>query len=474
MESGQIIGEITEIFRALSAIPHPSGHEEALARAVAERLRAMGGTVETDGVWNLRCDLPASPGLEDTPRVCVQGHLDMVCAVAPGSDYDPLRDGIRTRVEGGWLRSDGRSSLGADNLLANCAVLWLLGQNFPHGPVRLLLTTMEEQALGGARAMDPRWLEGVQFLINTDGFRGDRIIIGSAGGCRQHWRRTMRTVPAKDSAFRLTLSGFPGGHSGDDIAKGRVNPLRLLARLLAGTDTEVAALSGGTALNAIPAAATAVVVPRDPERLRRALDRVTEAGGRAVLEPLPGPAPEIWAPVDRQAALDFLLSLPHGLLAMNPDYPKVPACSANLGVVDRDGDTLSVRVFLRGTPQEALDRAAGGCALVADRCGFALEREVRYPPWGGTGHNPLAEAMSALWERRNGTPIEVTPVHVGLEPSRLLRGRPDLTAAVLGVTIRNAHSVRERAELASLPPFVRLLRDTLTHIARRKGDLSPC
>ena len=30
------------------------------------------------------------------------------------------------------------------------------------------------------------------------------------------------------------------------------------------------------------------------------------------------------------------------------------------------------------------------------------------------------------------------------------------------------------AELASLPPFVRLLRDTLTHIARRKGDLSPC
>ena len=67
MESSQIAREIVEQFRVLAAIPHPSGREEELTRALAKLLRAMGGTVEVDGMWNLRCDLPATSGLEDAP-----------------------------------------------------------------------------------------------------------------------------------------------------------------------------------------------------------------------------------------------------------------------------------------------------------------------------------------------------------------------------------------------------------------------
>ena len=473
MESRQIALEIVKLFRALSAIPHPSGQEAELSRAIAQLLRSMGGTAVLDPLWNLRCDLPASPGLEEAPRVCIQGHLDMVCAVAPGSGYLPEQDGIQICVEDDWLRSDGRSSLGADNLLADCAVLWLLRQGIPHGPLRLLFTTREEQALGGAKGMDPRWLDGVRYLVNIDGFRGDRIVIGSAGGCRQLWRRAIRTLPNDRPVWRVSLTGFPGGHSGEDIGKGRVNPLRLLARLLGEADVEIASLSGGTSLNAIPSTAAAVVAPRNVDALRVALQQVSALGGQATLEPLSAPAP-LWSHVDRQAVLDFLLSLPLGVLAWLPDFPQVPACSANLGRVVWEARAVTVYQFLRGSPQAALDRAARGCHLLAERCGFALAREINYPPWGGSADNPLARRMAELWRRRNGTSIQVAPVHVGLEPSWLLQSHPNISAAVIGTTILNAHSVQEMASLEALPRFVFLLRDLLEEVAHTKGVSDPC
>ena len=464
MDPNQIIREIIQQFRTLSAIPHPSGREERLATTLSQLFQSMGGTIQTDSLWNLRCDFPATAGLEQAPLVCIQGHLDMVCAKAPGSHYVPDRDGIVCLIEDGWLKSDGQSSLGADNLLASSAALWLLNQKFRHGPIRLLFTTREEQALEGAKALDPHWLDGVRYLINTDGFQGNRIIVGSAGGCYQIWKRPMETHPDPRTPYCVTLSGFPGGHSASDIDKGRINPLRLLATLLAETDAEVASLTGGSAMNAIPSEAAAVVVPKQIDRLRKALEQVTELGGMVGLEPLSAPV-SVWSPVDRQAALDFLLTLPNGVLAWLPNWPKVPACSANLGKVEWEQDTLALHVFLRGTPQEALDRTARGCGLLADRCGFTLAQELGYPPWDGTQDNPLAQRISALWSRRNGTPMEITPVHEGLEPSQLIPKHPDVCAVIIGTTILDAHSTRERASLEAIPHFVHLLKDTLEEIA---------
>ena len=82
--------------------------------------------------------------------------------------------------------------------------------------------------------------------------------------------------------------------------------------------------------------------------------------------------------------------------------------------------------------------------------------------------------MAELWRRRNGTSIQVAPVHVGLEPSWLLQSHPNISAAVIGTTILNAHSVQEMASLEALPRFVFLLRDLLEEVAHTKGVSDPC
>ncbi|MCD8142472.1 MAG: M20/M25/M40 family metallo-hydrolase, partial [Clostridiales bacterium] len=408
-----------------------------------------------DGAGNLRCDLPATAGREGQSVLCIQGHLDMVCAAAPGSGYDPQRDGITCVVEGGFLRSDGRSSLGADDLLGVASALWLLEQGTAHGPLRLLLTVQEETGLQGAAQVPPDWLDGVAALVNVDGFSAHRCVVAAAGGVRQRWTRPIATVDCPLPAWRVTLSGYPGGHSGSDIGRGRENPLRLLAALAAQSGGELASLSGGQALNAIPTGGELVVCLADPARLERLLAASVPAE-RYTLEPMDKPT-RVCAPWDGQAVLDFLLSLLLGVLGWRQDAPTVPAASTNLGVIDWRGDGVTVGLFHRAGHAVVLERTANGAALHAERCGFVKEAENAYAPWEGTTDSPLARRVADCYRAVTGREMEVTAVHVGLEPAALLAHHPGLPAVSIGPTILDPHSVSERAALEELPDFVRVL-----------------
>lgn len=119
----QTTTQILDCFLSLSAIPRPSGGEAAVAAWLAGRLEAAGLPCETDDSHNLRCPLPATPGCEGAPGVILQAHTDMVCVSAPGGGWRPGVDGVTTKLQEGFLRSDGRSSLGADNGLGVALML---------------------------------------------------------------------------------------------------------------------------------------------------------------------------------------------------------------------------------------------------------------------------------------------------------------------------------------------------------------
>ena len=80
-------------------------------------------------------------------------------------------------------------------------------------------------------------------------------------------------------AWRIKVFGLKGGHSGVDIHQGRGNAMRILGatlqRVLDELPAELADMNGGSAQNAIPREASAVVVARS--RIAKA----TEASGRA-------------------------------------------------------------------------------------------------------------------------------------------------------------------------------------------------
>lgn len=477
-----ITAGIVAEFQGMCTVPHPSHGEKAVGELLSRRLEELGGVPVMDAAGNLTADLPAAPGCEDAPLTILQGHMDMVCAVRPGSGYVPDRDPIRTVTADGFLRSDGRSSLGADNGLGNAAVLWLLGQKLARGPVRVIFTVAEEVGLAGAREVDPAWLAGAKYLLNTDGFHLGTAVVGSAGGRRETFSRPLTRCPAEEgAAFTITLSGFSGGHSGDDIHRGRGNPIKALTALLSALPFPwaLADFSGGQAHNAIPTGASAVVVlsPDHVPDLKAAFEawaaeleqahRASDPEFKAALEAVALPK-LVWDDLCRDALLAITGGLTHGVQRWHTDFPGVVSASANLGRVWTEECTVKVAEFLRCADPADEETLANAHRRLAEENGFGVTA-TGYPAWQGRPDNPLALLLDGVFRRETGRGMNISAVHVGLEPSLFHVKAPELVMAVTGPDILDAHSPDERAPLSSLPAYAALLAGTLEEIGRQRG-----
>ena len=475
MTDKQIVHGIVEQFSELCRHPHPSYGEGPLADYVQALLIQRGLAPVRDKWDNIMADVPATPGREHAPLTVIQGHLDMVCAVKPGSGYDPATSPVVSVVENGVLRSDGNSSLGADNNLGNAVVLWMMEQNLAHGPLRLLFTTAEEVGLQGAKKVDPSWLESADYLINTDGFVLGKAIVSAAGGLREKFTHPVQKVArSRDSVFSLELTGFPGGHSGYDIHRGRLNPIRLAAWWLSelNVEYELLALSGGHAENAIPMDCSVLLAvdQADVPALQKAAEGLNEVsageqGGKVTLTPVESDSNNAWSHSLRGDVLGLLNGVSVGVYAWRDRETEQVSASANLGVIREEDGKIAVSCFIRASQQEDTDALAAQHRQTAVQRGFDLSTDS-YPAWPERPGNRLTEAVVKVWRKVSGKEMEVAGVHVGLEPSVLGAKNPAMLMVNTGPEIYDPHSLDERAPLEGLADYARLLAGVMDELSK--------
>lgn len=103
-----------------------------------------------------------------------------------------------------------------------------------------------------------------KYLVNLDSEDEGEIFIGCAGGIDTiaTFHYTMEPSPKNYTFFRVDVSDLQGGHSGDDIDKGRVNSNKTVARLLwdgmQSFELKLCYFNGGNLRNAIPREAYAI------------------------------------------------------------------------------------------------------------------------------------------------------------------------------------------------------------------------
>ncbi|KXK27446.1 MAG: Cytosol non-specific dipeptidase [candidate division WS6 bacterium OLB20] len=134
---------LVDTFIELVAIDSPTGREDEFAKHMSDRLVKLGLNVTADSYGNLvaRKDGSGEP-------VFFAAHMD---TVEPGR-------GIKATVKGGYLVSDGRTILGADNKAAIAAMLEFLAETSESQiktlPVDIILTRSEEIGNYGAVNLD--------------------------------------------------------------------------------------------------------------------------------------------------------------------------------------------------------------------------------------------------------------------------------------------------------------------------------
>lgn len=483
--SGTLVGLeprlVWQRFDELTRIPRPSKHEGPARDHVLRWARERGLGARADEAGNVVVSVPASPGREDGELVVLQSHLDMVCERDPASPYDPREGRIHVLVEGDWVAADG-TTLGADNGIGVAVALAVVDdEESAHGPLELLFTVSEEEGLEGAKALDASLVTG-RLLVNLDGTSDDALTVGCAGSDHTFLRVSLPhdPVPPDWVVLRVEVSGARGGHSGADVAAGRVNAIKALGRVLSsgndGVPLRLGRLDGGVSRNAIPRDARAVVaVPADGADAFRAAARAEIAkiarqyartDGDVVLAIDPDSTATAADPDSSRRALDLLAAIPTGVLALAPGLAGVVETSTSLTVAATEDGTLTLSSMARSSNASALDELVARTEALARLARAELEVRRSYPPWEPQLGSRLLRAASSAYARLSGAEPALAVVHGGLECAVLGQRLPGIEMVSIGAEIVGPHAPGEKVQISSTQRFYRLLRGLLDELSR--------
>lgn len=470
--------KILSIFKEITRIPRESGHEEKIVEYLVNFAKEHGLEYKTDDVNNVVITRPASKGYEDRSTIVLQGHTDMVCEKNAGVEHDFAKDPIRYVIEDGWMIAKD-TTLGADCGIGVAAQLAALIDPAPCGKIECLFTSSEETGMDGAFGLKPGFITG-KTLINLDSEDEGELFIGCAGGLDTTavFNYIPEPLPTDAKCFSVRILNGVGGHSGDDINKGRANAVQLLARFLndclssADFKLSLCCIDGGNKRNAIARESSATVaLTGDEAAFKSDWDSfsadvkgeysVTEPDFSFALESVPAPA----FTFDTDSAMRIVRGLyaaPHGVLSMSADIPGLVETSTNLASVKMmEGNKVRVGTSQRSSITSARRAAAAKVEASFLLAGAEVTHEGEYPGWKPTLDSEILRRSVASYKKLFGVEPAVKAIHAGLECGLFLEIYPDLDMISFGPTLRGVHAPGERLDLASLDKFTLLLDDIL-------------
>jgi dipeptidase D len=473
-------------FEEIAKIPRNSFHEEKISNYLVKFAEEHGIQYVQDKHWNVIMNKPASPGYEDRKKIILQGHMDMVCVAEPGVVHDFENDPIELIRDGDYVHANG-TSLGADDANAVSLILALFeNDKIPHPAMQAVITTAEEVGMIGARNLDGALLDG-DYLIGLDYSQNTSVLVSGAGGCESTVKFAKKSVPvqaAGKKAFKITVSGLKGGHSGTQIIFGRACAIRLLGEVLGELKTKfpgltAAAVAGGDKGNVI-AAWSEVTVVIDEVESERFTERIRELNEELrfefvpvdpglKLEAVPCKIPaECFSTETFETLVSLIDLLPSGALNYLDAEREHVKSSTNLGTLRETADAVVLTPYSRSNSEYQMDQVTRRISEIAKLCGAKCSFENRVAAWQFDPNSSLNEKIQDIWEKVRGSRPPLVIFHAAVEPGVFIkkmqeRGRK-LEAVNIGVHNYDVHSPKERMEIKTLGEAYTLLEAILREL----------
>ena len=470
-------------FKEILNIPRPSKKEEKIIDYLLRFGKEHNLETLQDEVGNVLIRKPATPGMENRKSVVLQSHIDMVCEKNSDKVHDFENDPIEAYIEDGWVTANG-TTLGGDDGIGVAAELAILdSDNIEHGPLECLFTVDEETGLTGAFGLKPGFLQS-EILLNLDSEDEGQLFIGCAGGQDTlAWLPYQKqAVPERHEALKIMVSGLKGGHSGDDINKGRANANQLLNRFLWSFkdkfDMKLSVFDGGNLRNAIAREAYAIVtVPKGKtqqvvdevknfETIYRHEYHATEPNlsFSAVTVEMPG---TVISDNNFTTLTNTLYACPHGVIAMSQDIPNFVETSTNLASVKFDGNNILITTSQRSSVESEKQDVTNKVVSVFNLAGARSETSEGYPGWTPNPDSEIMELTKNTYKKLFNVEPEVLAIHAGLECGLIGDKYPGMDMISFGPTLRGVHSPDEKLEIASVEKFWKLILEVLKNIPEK-------
>ena len=248
----------------------------------------------------------------------------------------------------------------------------------------------------------------------------------------------------------------------------------VLQPLLHDLRAEISEVNGGSAQNAIPREAFAILLV-DPGKEKELRSRVAKAnaeykadlgsydpGLEIIIEKVNRPT-KVMSAADGKMVVDLLVSLPHGVLAMNPDVPGLTQNSTNLATVSTKGETVEIVTSQRSAIESSKWAAANMVATIFRLGGFDVEHTGSYPGWKPEPNSDAVVKLQRMHEKVFGHSAKLIAMHAGLECGVIGEKYPGIQMASFGPTIVDPHSPNERVKISTVEAFWKYLQAVLEY-----------
>jgi dipeptidase D len=470
-------------FSDLNAVPRPSKKEERVIQFMVDFAKSHNLDHLVDDIGNVIIKKPATAGMESRQTIVLQSHLDMVHQKNGDTIFDFDKEGIKMLHEEDWVRADG-TTLGADNGIGVATIMAVLSSDsIKHPEVEALFTIDEETGMTGALGLKGGLLKGT-ILLNLDTEDDDELTIGCAGGIDVTARGNypMIDTPANSTAFKISITGLNGGHSGMDIHKGLGNANKLMNRVLLDCSKTlqlfVSSIDGGGLRNAIPRESMATVVVYNDHQtlfqekikgLKKTLTEeysYTDSDFSLDVEKVDKPASVI-SPDFLHKFLRSIYACPNGIYRMTPEIKDLVQTSNNVARVLIGDGKYEILCLTRSSVDSEKADLAQAISSTFELIGAEMSSSGSYPGWTPKPGAPIIKMMTDLYSELFNEQPHVNACHAGLECGILGTNYPGMDMISFGPNIRGAHSPDERVQVSSVQKYWKYFLSVLERIPEK-------
>ncbi|MCI7344175.1 MAG: beta-Ala-His dipeptidase [Fusobacterium necrophorum] len=456
---------IFQHFLQICQIPRKTYLEQGISNYLFSWAKQRKLEVYQDEHWNLLIRKPASEGYEKRQGIILQAHMDMVCEKSPEVRHDFLKDPISLQLDGDFISTGNKTTLGADDGIGMALAMTILTEeNLKHPPIDVIFTTAEEEDMSGALGVDSSWF-CTNRVINLDNSVDHEIIAGSSGGKGVEMRLPVETIlkPEGSHGYRITISGLTGGHSGEDIHKGLASANVLLGRLLSYMREKfsfyISEIRGGNFRLALAREASVVVAisPEDFSILQKSVAEFEhriktmyqETEKRIQIEIMEATTKtEVFSKQFSEKLTDTILLSPHGISEMFGGLGVLES-SCNLGEIYRKEDSIFLITEIRATFEENREYLYEKIKVLAKHMGGRVREFSLYPSWIYQSHSKLQETAKKVYQELFQSSIKISVVHAGLECGCFSPKIKNMDAISIGPNTWNLHSPHEKLSISS-------------------------
>ena len=441
-------------FKTLTTIPRGSKNRQGIREYLCAFAAEKGLAYRADSADNVVIFKPPARAYEHAPAVMLQGHSDMVCALADGYEIDFLHEPLRLREEGDFLFAEG-TSLGADDGIAVAMMLALLESDLPLPALECIFTADEEIGMIGANALDMSELTG-KYLLNIDSEQEGVITVSCAGGSTAVVSLPFTCEQIHAHVYDIDISGLQGGHSGMEIIKGGLNANKLAGEILQRLQpVRLVNIGGGEKENAIARRAHMRVASAQKIAVDALLKDVEQACKNT--EPhlqMTGDYKGLQAVQAMDASSSAricaaLAAMPQGIIKMSAVDPAAVQTSLNLGVMEQKAPAVEFTFCVRSAVSAERKALEKRLKEIAANAGGSVALSGIYPAWEYQKQSVLRDKAVAVFQKMYGYAPKQESTHAGLECGLLAAKKKGLECISFGPQMYDVHTAKEKLSISS-------------------------